>query len=291
MKKRTTIFLLALMLLCAVVFAGYRIVDRIRSDETPPQITVSTDVFRLSVSDPKELLLSGVSAADSKDGDVTDSLLVENIQLLDGSGRISVSYAAFDHAGNVAKATREAAYTDYVRPRFTLNQPLLFRSGLSFDVLSILGATDALDGNIQHRIRATSLDGSSISAMGVHEVQFQVTNSMGDTVSLVIPVEVYDPTLYDAELDLTAYLVYLRTGDSFQKTDYLKSFTYLGDTTALGGNLPAGFSLKTDGNVQTDVPGVYPVDYYVTYTDANTLRPELTREYVSHSKLIVVVEG
>ena len=291
MKKRTTILLLVLIILCAFAFAGYRAIHRIRSDETPPQITVSADVFQLSVNDPKDVLLSGVSATDNTDGDVTDSLLVESIQLMDGEGRINVSYAAFDSAGNVAKATREAAYTDYVRPWFTLSQPLLFRSGLSFDVLGILGATDALDGNIQHRIRATSLDGSTITAMGSHEVLFQVTNSLGDTVSITLPVEVYDPTLYEAELSLTDYLVYLQAGDRFQKSDYLRSYTYLGETTALGANLPAGFSLKTDGNVQTNVPGVYPVDYYVTYTDANALRPELTRNYVGHSRLIVVVEG
>ena len=291
MKKKTTILWIALILLCAAAFVGYRALDRIRSDVKPPQITIDTETLSLSVNDPQDVLLSGISALDNKDGNVTDSLVVESIQLLDGTGRISVSYAAFDKAGNVAKISREATYTDYVRPRFVLNQPLLFRSGSTFDVLKVLDATDARDGNIQHRIRATSLDGNTISAQGSHEVQFQVTNSLGDTVTMVLPVEVYDPKNYDAELTLTDYLIYLKTGDSFHASDYLKSFTQYNEETKLTSRLPYGFSLKTEGTVNTSVPGVYPVDYYVTYTDRNENNPELNRKYTSCSKLIVVVEG
>ena len=291
MKKKTNILLIALIGLCVAAFVGYRTLDRIRSDTKPPQITIGSDALQVSVNDPADTLLAGVSATDNKDGNVTDSLVVESIQLLDGTGRLSVSYAAFDKAGNVAKATREAVYTDYVRPQFTLNQPLLFRYGITFDVLNIIGATDTRDGNIQHRIRATSLDENAISTLGKHDVLFQVTNSLGDTVSLTIPVEVYDPKAYDAELALTDYLVYLNVGDSFQASDYLKSFTYLGETTNLGTRLPYGFSLKTEGTVTTGTPGVYPVEYYVTYTERNANNPELDRKYDSHSRLIVVVEG
>ena len=123
MKKNSTILWIALILLCAAAFVGYRALDRIRSDVKPPQITINAETLALSVNDPQDVLLSGISALDDKDGNVTDSLVVESIQLLDGTGRISVSYAAFDKAGNVAKISREATYTDYVRPRFVLNQP------------------------------------------------------------------------------------------------------------------------------------------------------------------------
>ena len=291
MKKKMNILLAALIVLCAAAFLGYRMLDRIRTDIKPPQITMGSDTIHLSVNDPRDLLLSGVSAEDNKDGNVTDSLVIENISLLDRSGRLSVSYAAFDKAGNVAKAQREAVYTDYVGPRFTLNQPLLFRNGVTFDVLNVLGATDLFDGDIQHRIRATSLDENSISAVGTHDVQFQVSNSLGDTVTMVFPVEVYDPKAYDANLALTDYLIYLKVGDSFQASDYLSSFTLLGESTNLTARLPYGYTLNTQGTVDTKAPGVYPVEYCVTYTERNLTNPELDRKYDSYSKLIVVVEG
>ena len=291
MKKKTRILWIALIVLCVAVFVSYRTLNRIRSDVKPPQITIDAETLSLSVNDPQDMLLSGLSATDNKDGNVTDSLVVENIQLLDDTGRISVSYAAFDKAGNVAKITREAIYTDYVRPRFVLNQPLLFRVGSAFDILTVLDATDVRDGNIQHRIRATSLDGSAISTLGSHNVQFQVTNSLGDTVTMVFPVEVYETKTNTATLELTDYLIYLNTGDSFHASNYLKSFTLYNEETSLSSRLPYGFSLKTEGTVNTSVPGVYPVDYYVTYTERNENSPEMNRNYDSYSKLIVVVEG
>lgn len=291
MRKKTNTLLIALIVLCVAAFLGYRTLDRIRTDSRPPEITISPAALEISVTDPTQALLEGMTATDKADGDVTDSLVVEHISILDNTGRLSVSYAAFDKSGNVAKAQREARYTDYVAPRFTLDQPLLFRSGTTFDVLNVLGATDMIDGNIQHRIRATALSDSSITTAGTHDVQFQVTNSLGDTVSMVFPVEVYDPKDYNADLTLTDYLIYLDTGESFNASRYLKDFTCMGETTNLGTRLPYGFSLKTEGTVQTNTPGVYTVAYRVTYQDPSLAGANLSRSYEGYSKLIVVVEG
>ena len=282
MKKKMNILLLALIVLCAAAFIGYRMLDSIRTDNRPPEI---------SVSDPTEFLFQGIRATDSTDGDVTDSLVVENVSLLDRSGRILVTYAAFDSAGNVAKAQREAVYTDYTGPRFTLSAPLLYRSGLTFDILSTVGATDLMDGDIQHRIRATSLDDVSISSAGTHDVQFQVSNSLGDTATVVLPVEVYDSMTYTATLSLKEYLVYLKAGDSFDPEYYLDTFTLAGVQNKLSGRLPFGYSLQTVGDVRTETPGVYTLQYYLTYTEYNETNPLLNREYTGYSKLIVVVEG
>lgn len=291
MRKRTKLLLVLLILLCVAVFIGYRMLDRIRTDTQPPEITLGSQTLTLSVTDPKDALLQGVTATDKADGNVTDLLVVESVSLLDSTGRASVSYAAFDKSGNVAKAQQEVLYTDYEAPRFVLTSPLLYRYGSSFDVLSTISATDTIDGDIQHRIRATSLDNASISAMGSHDVQFQVTNSLGDTVSLVFPVEVYDPQLYDATLTLKDYLVYLNAGDSFNAVTYLDTFTLAGKNTTLNGRVPSSFSLKTTGTVQTDTPGVYAIEYLVTYTDKSTTTSVSGMKYTAYSKLIVVVEG
>lgn len=285
MRKRTTIFLILLIVICLAVFLGYRLLDRIRTDTQPPQITLGSETLTLSMADPKDALLQGVTAKDNKDGDVTGSLIVENINLLDSTGRAKVSYAAFDEAGNVAKTQQEILYTDYISPRFVLDAPLLYRLGSNFDILSTISAEDMLDGNIQHRIRATSLDETAITALGTHDVQFQVNNSLGDTVSMVFPVEVYDPQMYDGALTLTDYLVYLNTGADFKASSYLDTFTLQGKATKLNGSVPSGYSLKTAGTVQADTPGIYTVEYRLTYHDANN------REYTGYSKLIVIVEG
>lgn len=291
MKIKFKVTVIFALLLAVAVFLGYRAVAAMRRDSTPPKICVEEGVFAVSVTDPTEKLLAGVTASDNRDGDVTASLVVEAVELLDGSGRISVRYAAFDRAGNVAKISREGIYTDYQRPRFTLKQPLLYRYGTTFDVLSTVGAEDMLDGDIQHRVRATPLGQNSITMMGVHDVRFQVTNSLGDTVVVTLPVEVYDPQQYSATVTLDQYVIYLAPGETFRPEAYLGIFTLMGEDTNLRSGLPRGFELRTTGTVDTTTPGVYPVEYRVIYREKNSGVSSAEREYTAYTKLIVVVEG
>lgn len=290
MKRKQWPYVL-LIALCLAIFFAYRAVNQITADTEAPKISVDTQQLEVSVQDDKSALLQGVTARDSKDGDVTASLLVENIQLLDTDGTITVTYAAFDKAGNVAKAQRQVQYTDYESPKFTLSDPLLFAQGSNFDVLSVIGSQDVVDGDIQHRIRATSLDETSISTVGNHKVQFRVTNSLGDTVEEVFPVEVYAAGTYEATLSLTDYLVYVPVGTNFVAKNYLKSFTLNHKTVSIENVLPKEYSLRTSGKVDTATPGVYSVSFIVTYTPENEGNAQTVRKYTGYSKLIVVVEG
>lgn len=283
--------LLLLILVCAAVFVGYRQLDHIRTDTEAPEITVDAAQLQVSVQDPKSALLQGVTAVDKKDGSVTDSLVVESVRLASKDGTVEVVYAAFDSAGNVAKAERKVQYTDYVSPKFNLNRPLAYIQSVNFDILSAVEANDVFDGDIQHRVRATMLTESSIAALGTHYVQFQVTNSLGDTAELALPVEVYSSDLYNAGLTLTNYLVYLPMGSAFNPQKYLDTFTLLGEEISLENGLPADYELRTSGQVMTQMPGVYPVEFRLTYTDRHETNPDLDREYTGYSKLIVVVEG
>lgn len=289
--KRKNWLLVLLIIACLAVFFGYRALERIKSDTDAPEIKIDAFIPEISVSDSKSALLQGVTAVDRRDGDVTASLVVESLSLQDSEGRLLVTYAAFDKAGNVAKAQREARYTDYESPKFTMDAPLLYPYGSNFDVLSTVGATDVIDGEIQHRVRATSLADHSIAILGTHDVKFQVTNSLGDTSTLVFPVEVYDPGTYDADLTLTEYLIYLPAGTAFTPKSYLDSFIFQGTTTDLRRGLPSGYTLQTKGDIQTQTPGVYPVEFRVTYTIRHATDPERDQKYVGYSKLIVVVEG
>lgn len=290
MKKKNWI-LVALIVVCVVGYYGYRALDLIRTDTKAPEIKISAQPLNVSVRDPKSALLQGVTATDNVDGDVAESLVVESISLLNADGTIEVSYAAFDTAGNVAKATREAKYTDYDSPKLTLKGPLLYTYGSNFDVLSTVGATDMIDGDIRHRVRATALGENAITALGTHQVRFQVSNSLGDTVAYAFPVEVYNASAYYAGLTLTDYLVYLPTGADFNPESYLDTFSLRGEIVSLRNGLPGNYSLNASGQVLTQQPGVYSVEYRVTYTVRHETNPSLNQEYTGYSKLIVVVEG
>ena len=290
MKKRTLICLL-LIVLCGAVFFAYRAFSRMNDDHTIPTIQIDESFTDFSIQEDRAQLLQGVSAADETDGDVTASLLVEQVILTDSSGTAKVTYAAFDASGNVAKASRTIRYTDYVSPRFVLEQPLVFQQNKAFDILNIVQAQDLLDGNISHRIRATAINSTSITNPGVHQVEFRVTNSLGDTSCLVFPVEVLPYNSHQASLTLTDYLIYIRVGDSFTAESFLDRFTLGQESVSLNGKLPKGYTLHLNGNVNPAVPGVYPLGYTVTYKAASERDPEVYTEYEAYSKLIVVVEG
>ena len=288
--KKLNWLLILLIIVNLAAFFGYQALDRIRSDTQAPEIVISDQLLELSVQEPKSALLQGVTARDNKDGDVSASLVVESIRLEDRDGTVTVVYAAFDRAGNVTKAQREIRYTDYESPRFTANGPLYYPYGKNFDVLSNVGATDFLDGDIQHRVRASLVEDTTITTVGVHSVQFQVTNSLGDTVKTIIPVEVYAPGAFDAQMTLKEYLVYLPVGAAFVPETYLDTFSMQGKNISLKSGLPKDYSLKTTGQVMTQYPGVYPVEFTLTYTQRNANNSGPGREFVACTKLIVVVE-
>ena len=283
MKKRNWISLLLIVIFVAAL-AGYRTIGRLRSDTVLPVISMDGQLLELSSREPRSALLQGISASDDTDGDVTDSLVVESVRLLRSDGTLTVTYAAFDAAGNVAKASREVRFNDYESPKFSLSRPLLFTQSNSYDVLNIIQAEDMLDGNISHRIRTTVLDEVSDGYTGTHDVQFRVTNSLGDTVELVLPVEIYTPSLFEGGLELTDYLVYLKQGDSFNAREYLDRFSLGREEISLSSGIPEGMKLKVSGKVETGMPGVYVVDYEVTSEQGSQI-------YTAYSRLIVVVEG
>ncbi len=283
MKKRD-LFSLLLIVLSVAALMGYRTLDTMRTDTTPPNITISQTLLELSAQEPRSALLAGVTAQDETDGDVTASLVVESVRLVRSDGTVAVTYAAFDASGNVAKADREVKYTDYESPRFSLSRPLLFSQNYSYDILNIIGARDMLDGDISHRIRATVLDEVSAGYIGTHDVQFRVTNSLGETVELVLPVEVYTPGLFEGSLTLTEYMVYIQKGQSFNPKAYVNQLTVGREQINLRGQLPEGASLSITGLVNTGVPGIYTVDYEATYELGSQI-------YTGYSRLMVIVEG
>lgn len=290
MKKRNWLYL-ALIVVCLAGFWGYRTMARLRADTVAPKIQMDTQTLQVSVEAPSAALLQGVSATDDTDGDVTGSLVVESVRLLDSDGTVSVRYAAFDKAGNVAKAERLAQYIDYEQPKLYLDAPLIFTQNTNFNVLNSVFAEDPLDGDISHLIRTTVLDTDTLAALGIHPVQFRVTNSLGDVVELVLPVEVCAAGTYTARLTLTDYLVYLDVGSQFDPESYLVDYTLGGVAVSLEDGLPQNFSLRTQGAVDMQTPGVYTLSYEVTYTPVNDANPGIDQSYTGYTKLIVVVEG
>ena len=77
-------------------------------DKTPPELTISDPDYTYSPGQSREEMLSGVSAADSKDGDVTDRIIIENVSVNEAGTEAQITYVATDKSNNVTKAVRTA---------------------------------------------------------------------------------------------------------------------------------------------------------------------------------------
>ena len=281
MKKRKGLKILLLMAvaLCCAAMAAYIVLIQQLEDHTPPELLFAGEELQLSVAAGEEALMEGVTAVDDRDGDVTHLVLVEGVSNIREDHRADVTYAAFDSAGNVTKTKRTVHYVDYERPVFYLDVPLVFRSSISFDVFSYIHAEDPLDGSLDDRIKANLVEGEgSIDDVGLHWVEFRVTNSLGETARITLPVEVYQSGLYNATVSLNEGLVRLKRGSTFDPMAYLKTIKCGSDEMSLQLN-DGSFTVELESDVDTRVPGTYSVAY--------TVRRGV---YTGYTRLTVIVE-
>lgn len=271
MKKLTAIVLSVLMVLSVGGLAAYVLYQKAANGGEAPVIEFASDVLEVPTTASDEDLLRGVTATDAEDGDVTASVLVEGVTRFVADNTVKVTYAAFDSQNHVTKATRSVRYTDYTPPRFTLSGPLVFTESGAAELLQRVGADDCIDGDLSSRVKVSSKDsGSSVTSVGSHEVEFRVTNSLGDTAYLTATVDVVSGSVKSSQITLSDYLVYIRQGGDFDPGSFVESFVSNGKTY---NNTADG--VEIDSNVDTSAAGTYEV----TYTVGG-----------SYTRLIVVVE-
>lgn len=290
-------------------FLTYKVTDNRKTDSSVPVFSMEKKELEVSIHDGEDVLLQGIDAVDEKDGDVTDSILIEKISNIYGDGKRIVTYAAFDSDNHVSEAEREITYTDYTSPRFELTGSLRFRSGSTIDIDKIVKAWDCLDGDISSNVKIQLESSINNRVTGLYDMVYQVTNSAGDMAELPVQFEIYQPADNEVILNLTEYLAYY-DGSDINYADYLKNIevgniTYPFEGTSTGDSEEepedgesAGDSendtdaedsevldhisrdrVKIQSYVDTNVPGVYPVYFY--YESAS---------YVAAEVMYVVVE-
>ena len=179
MKKLTPVILAVALALSILGVLGTRIYQAAAYGGAAPEILFDSEVISVPTGADDAALLAGVTATDAEDGDVTASLVVEGVSGRNDDGTVRVTYAAFDSNHHVTKATRAVRYTDYVKPRFALTQPLVCRTGGNRVLSSYVTAHDSIDGDLSGRVKIALTDGSSLAITGTHTAELRVTNSNG----------------------------------------------------------------------------------------------------------------
>lgn len=289
MIKTLRIAVCVLFVLTTVLFTLSYLRARALSRDRYPEIFFDTDRITVSLAPTEEELLSGVSASDAEDGDLTGRVIVESISHFITPGVSNVTYAVCDSQNHVTTATRRIVYTDYTPPRFTMSDDLVFSVNEQANPFRCIGATDVIDGNISERIKITAENGFQSGTAGVYPITVQVTNSKGDVASLQLSVTIENTSLYAPRITLKNYLMYITVGDTVDLRDNLRAVESVtenaeDDVETEEETAAAMEALRERVRIETDfdrnTPGVYQVDY--RFTDA------FDRE--AHTVLTIVVE-
>lgn len=237
----------ALFILVLAGYVGLNLYVSRCVDRTPPVITCDTDVVEVRVGASDSTLLEGVTASDNRDGDLTDTVMIKGVSQLITADTAKVTYIVFDSSNNMATASRTVRYTNYEKPRFSLETPLIFLAGGKVQLLDRLHAIDVIDGDLSDSIRVTTQNVNAAEA-GIYTVTVQVTNSLGDVESLPLKVEVIGAGNVNPAVRLSEYIVYLQAGARFSPADHIIAPADPG-------------AVEIDSDVTTSTPGVYEVSY------------------------------
>ena len=254
---KQTVIILLIVLLVANIGSYFYLGLSDRSDG--PKISCPEGVLDVHTTDSESVLLQGVTAKDDQDGDISNQVIIGGISKLISSNTAKVTYLVFDSDDNMASHVRYIRYVDYHRPTFEVTEPLVYASSEEVVMLPRLKAIDVVDGDISQQIRVSTL--AATEDPEVFDITLQVTNTMGDTVSQVLPVIQLSGSsaLTRPQVLLKDYLIYLETGASFSAKSYLAGVKTAGGTASVS-------DVEIDGTVDTDTPGTYMVRY--TYPDA-----------------------
>ena len=227
-------------------------------NDEPPVLTCDSEILEVSVNDDRSALLSGVTATDKQDGDLSDQVLITGTSKLISNNTAKITYVVFDSDDNMATLTRSVRYTDYQLPRFSLDEALIYSYNQDIELLDRLQARDTIDGDVTDKIRVSYMENTDDPLFSTIDVQ--VTNSVGDTAWLTLPVIQKESSSW-VDISLSTYLVYLEQGSRFNARGYL-------ERASLNGNSLGTDMVSVSGDVDTDTPGTYYVRYTCSYGNA-----------------------
>ena len=297
----------------SVIYGGLFLFQMSQQKDTEgPALTSDLKEIEANIGDSPNVLKEGITAFDQVDGDVSDTLMIENIEKdLEGAdNEFYISYAAFDKTSNIGHLTRKLRYKNYHKPRFSIEEPLRFSQSENIFLLNYVTADDCIDGDISPFVKIEGADKFEDNPKaGIYDCTLTVTNSVGDETRLPVKVEIYEDSYeertFKPQIILKRYITYLGTGDTYEP---LNDVDYIFDQTNLSIDYGPMISVEEGGetkevteavvlkkpgswvniskinstsNVDTKVKGVYSTIYSYTSEDG---------EYTCNAEQVVVVE-
>ncbi|MGX5469772.1 immunoglobulin-like domain-containing protein [Bacillus toyonensis] len=243
-----------------------------KKEERPESLFPSMDInydTTIYVGDPFDPM-AGVSAYDSKDGDITDKInIVGEVNPFEPGG-YNLDYTVTNSRGFSVIKQVHVWVNRGEKPILRLPYGVSINVGDKFDPMAGVSAIDEKDGDITSKIK---VDGNvDTSKPGTYEVTYTVTNSKGLTIVRKQPVKVKETegTKNEAPVLTVPFSTTLHVGEEFDPMAGVSA------TDKEDGNLTN--KVKYKGNADTSKPGKYIVEYWVV--DSKGVNATATRSVI-----------
>lgn len=206
--------------------------------------------------------LTGITASDNNDGNLTSSIKVIGTVNTKKAGNYTLTYSVTDKAGNKISSKRTITVVDNILPSLSGIKDSKIDFGNSFDLLAGISASDNNDGDITSSIR---VEGSvDINKAGSYILTYSVTDKSGNKASAKRNITVIDninPEIIGATDGIVGLYTKFNLLDGVSASDNND-----GDITS---------NIKISGSINPDIAGDYTIIYQVVDDAGN--RTEIIR--------------
>ena len=227
-----------LFLACAALLAG-NVVVYIGADRKGPEISVPQEEITYVAGTDTSALLNGVTAQDTRDGDVTDTVTIESVIPNAEQTGASVVYVAKDSKNNVTKETRTILYSTDANQ--VAAQAAAEQAAADQAAQDQAAAEQAAQGDAAGESAQTTDDGAAQNEAAIAALSAE------------------SPRFY-----LTQYSVEVERGADLNELSYVQEIS---DDKDSRDELYQGIQIS--GEVDTNTPGEYTLEYHVVDSDGN----------------------
>ncbi|PHD80549.1 cell wall anchor protein [Bacillus toyonensis] len=217
--------------------------------------------------------MSGVSATDKEDGNITSKVTVDGSVDASKPGTYELTYTVSDSKGHTVTAKQTVTVKQKVEikneaPELTVPFTSTLRVGEKFDPMAGVSATDKEDGNLTNKVKYKG--NVDTSKPGKYIVEYWVVDSKGvnatATQSVIVKENEETP---DMEPKLTVPTgATINVGDKFDPMAGVKAIDNEdGDITD---------KVTVDGSVDASKPGTYELTYTVSDSKGHTVTAKQT---------------
>ena len=239
----------------------------VRKDTAKPSISGATN--KKIYMNSSFNALTGVTAKDNVDGNITKNIKISGTVNTKKSGIYKLTYTVSDKAKNRRVVTRTITIIDNIKPVISGAKDIQINLGDQFSALAGVSASDNNDGNITSAIRVTG--SVNVNKAGTYPVTYTVTDKSGNVSSVKRKVTVIDKVspVFSGIKDLQ-----INFGEDFNPlTGISASDNSDGDITS---------AIQINGSVNVNKAGSYSLTYSVTDQSGNT---------VSASRTVIVIDN